>query len=241
MARVPRGVVDADGRQAVVHDQEGALVALDLTNGAVLWHHAPSLRPCALLAGTVVAVRITPSPALAVVLLDAVTGQDRWESEPISLESWVRCTLDDTPDFTLRTETDEAADAVLIHWHARGSYRGGAAPSPQVLAAAAREARGVLRVDVAAPSVDALPEAEAAGSLSAPEAEALDAGAQAPVPPAAADVLDRSQVGDQWLELAFEPDSGAVVLRAVDPPTAAVRWAVEVDHTTTRRAPKLRP
>ncbi|WP_189787806.1 PQQ-binding-like beta-propeller repeat protein [Streptomyces capitiformicae] len=57
-------------------------MALDLENGALLWRHGPSLRPCALLAGSIVALRISPAPTLVVVVLDAATGEDRWTSEP---------------------------------------------------------------------------------------------------------------------------------------------------------------
>lgn len=239
MARVPRGVVDARGRQAVVHDHEGALMALDVESGALLWRHGPSLRPCALIADSVVALRIGPSPTLVVVVLDAATGEERWTSEPVDLPPWARCTLNDTRDFALRTETDE--DAVVIHWVARSWYGGGAAPSARVLEESRREAHGALRVVPAGPhAVEVLPEAEAAP-------EPADADVPPSVPPAipptppAVDVLDQSPVGDTRVELALRPDPGAIVLRAVDPLTGIVKWEVELDRTTPKRAPRLPP
>jgi hypothetical protein len=241
-------VVDARGRQAVVHDYEGALMALDLENGALLWRHGPSLRPCALLADLVVTLRISPAPTLVIVVLDAATGADRWTSEPVDLPSWARCTLDDTRDFTLRTEV--ADDAVVLRWVARTWYRGGAAPSARVLEESRRTAHGVLRVGLAgAPSLEVLPEAEAEAEAWA-EAEALpdtaDADVPPPVPPAASSdrqsaVLDRSMVGGKRMELLFRPDSGAVLLRAVDPRTGTLAWEVELERATPRRAPRLRP
>ncbi len=213
-------------------------MALDLESGALLWRHGPSLRPCALIADSVVALRISPSPTLVVVVLDAATGEDRWTSEPVDLPPWARCTLNDTRDFTLRTETDE--DAVLIHWVARTWYDGGAPPSARVLEESRREAHGAMRVVPADPhAVEVLPEAEALP-------ESADAGVPPLVPPAAppsqsaADVLDQSPVGDMRVELALRPDSGAIVLRAVAPLTGMVKWEVELDHATTRRAPRLR-
>ncbi|WP_406864684.1 PQQ-binding-like beta-propeller repeat protein [Streptomyces sp. HUAS MG47] len=242
MTRVPRGVVDEHGRQAVVHDHEGALMALDLETGALLWRRDPPLRPCALHAGSVVALRIGRAPALVVVVLDAASGADRWVSEPVALPPWARCTLDDTPEFTLRTEPD--GEAVVLRWVARSRYGGGAAPSAQVLEESRREAHGALRVDPARSGrVEVLPEAEAL------PASVDGAAAEVPprVPPEAppyerpAGVLDESLVGGVRVELVRRPDSGAVVLRAADPRTGARRWEVELDRTTPRRAPRLPP
>lgn len=215
-------------------------MALDLENGAVLWRHGPSLRPCALLAGSVVALRISPSPTLVVVVLDAATGEDRWTSEPVDLPPWARCTLDDTRDFTLRTEA--ADDAVVLRWIVRTWYRGGAAPSARVLEESRRTAHGALRVDLAgSPSLEVLAEAKAEALP-----ETADADVAPPVPPAASSdrqsaVLDQSLVGDKRMELLLRPDSGAVVLRAVDPRTGMLVWEVELDRATPRRAPRLRP
>lgn len=202
-----------------------------MESGAPLWRHGPSLRPCALIADSVVALRISPAPTLVFVVLDAATGEDRWTSEPVDLPPWARCTLDDTRDFTLRTEPDE--DAVTIHWIARTRYEGGAAPSARVLEESRREAHGAVRVVPSDPrAVEVLP---------------ADADVPPPAPPAdppaqsAADVLDQSLVGDMRVELVLRPDAGAIVLRAVAHPTGTVKWEVELDHATTRRAPKLRP
>lgn len=252
MARIPRGVVDARGRRAVVHDYEGALMALDLENGALLWRHGPSLRPCSLLADLVVTLRIGPAPTLVVVVLDAATGEDRWTSEPVDLPSWARCTLDDTRDFTLRTE--EADDAVVLRWVVRTWYRGGAAPSARILEESRHTAQGAVRVHLAGSlSLEVLPEEEAgaeawAGAWGEPEAlpETAEADVPPPVPPAASSdrrsaVLDQSTVGDKRMELLLRPDSGAVLLRAADPRTGTLAWEVELDRATPRRAPRLRP
>ncbi|QQM46322.1 hypothetical protein [Streptomyces liliifuscus] len=213
-------------------------MALDLESGVPLWRRGRGLRPCALLAGSVVALRISRSPTLVVVVFDAATGEDRWTSEPVDLPPWARCALDDTRDFSVRTETDE--DIVVIHWVARSWYVGGAAPSPQALKESRREAHGTLRVDPAGPPVEILPEVEA-------PPEPADAGAPPLVPPsapssqAAADVLDQSRVGDVRVELALRSDSGAIVLRAMNPRTGTLNWEVELDDATTRRAPRLPP
>ncbi|WP_345483686.1 PQQ-binding-like beta-propeller repeat protein [Streptomyces roseoviridis] len=301
-------MVDERGRRAVVHDHEGALIALDLENGAPLWRHEPSLRPCALLVGSVVALRISPSPTLVVVVLDADTGEDRWASERVALPPWARCTLDDSSGFSLRTET--GADFVVLRWTVRASYRGGAAPSSRVLEESRHTASGAVRVALTdPPSLAVLPEAEAGADAEAetdaraaawsegktdpeadaragawpegktdpeadagaaawsegetdPEAdagvraadgadaralpEADDGGVPAPVPPKAPSagqsiVLDQCLVGERRLELVLRRDAGIVVLRAADARTGTPAWEVELDRTTPRRAPRLRP
>ncbi|MCB5167439.1 hypothetical protein LG634_21740 [Streptomyces bambusae] len=229
-------------------------MALDLENGALLWRHGPGLRPCALLAGSVVTLRIVPSPVLTVVVLDAVTGKDRWTSEPVDLPPWARCTLDDTREFTLRTE--EGDDAVVLRWVARTWYRGGAAPSTAVLEDSRRTAHGALRVTLAgagSPSLEVLPAATAgaeawaeAGAEAAGVPQAAGADVPPSVPPAASSdrqpsVLDQSLVGDKRMQLLLHPGSGAVVLRAAHARTGTLAWEVELDRETTRRAPRLRP
>ncbi|MEU8619081.1 hypothetical protein [Streptomyces sp. NPDC048623] len=242
MASIPRGVVDERGRQAVVHDHEGALMALDLESGALLWRHGPGMRPCALHAGSVVALRIGAAPELVVVVLDAGSGADRWEAEPVALPSWARCTLDDTREFALSAEP--VGDAVVLRWVARSWYGGGAAPSARVLEESRREAHGALRVDPArAGRVEVLPvpaEADVPPPVP-PEAPPHPPHPSYPPYQQPPDVVDQSVVGDLRLELARRADSGAVVLRAVDPRTGTRAWEVELDRTTPQRAPRLPP
>jgi hypothetical protein len=226
----PRGVADAQGARAVVHDRQGTLIALDPRTGRVAWRAGHGLRPCALVAATVVAVRIDapgePGEPLVVVLLDADDGGRRWASAPIALPSWARPALDDTDAFTLDADADAAdAQVVVLRWTARSAYQGGAAPGPERLAAASHEARGAVRVDLRGPpSVTPLPEPPPVPETGEP-------------PPSAV------RVGDLTVELAVRPaPSGvAVVLRGTKPPAETPVWEVVLDETPPPRAPPLRP
>ncbi|MFI0924721.1 PQQ-binding-like beta-propeller repeat protein [Streptomyces sp. NPDC021012] len=235
MPRIPRGVADASAGRAVVHDRQGTLIALDLKTGAVLWRRGRALRPCAIVAGNVVALHVGVSPVLEVELLDAGEGTELWTSPALALPEWARPALQDSPEFTVSTTGER--DPLVIRWTARALYRGGAPPGPDVAGSQPREAHGALRVGVAAPSVEPL-----TGTAAETETEAETV--PPPHPPLAADVLDYGQVGDLRVELTVRPGSGgedAVVLRAVDARTASKVWEVVLDETAETRPRRLRP
>ncbi|MDN5859809.1 MAG: hypothetical protein L0H84_14425, partial [Pseudonocardia sp.] len=191
MDRIPRGVVDG-ARLAAVHDRSGVVVALDPITGQVRWRAGRGLRPCAIVAGTIVAVRPVQPPALEVVVLAEDDGRELWTAPAIDLPDWARPALDDTPAFELTASAGD--DGIVLRWAARAGYEGGAAPSPERLAAARREAAGVMRVDLANRDVEPLP-----GALVANEPP------DAPAPPApalGADVVDHTSVREVRVELA---------------------------------------
>ncbi|MFF0473440.1 PQQ-binding-like beta-propeller repeat protein [Streptomyces sp. NPDC004284] len=230
-------MADGSAGRAVVHDRQGTLIALDLETGAVLWRRGRALRPCAIVAGNVVALHVGASPALEVELLDADEGTELWTSPALALPEWAHPTLQDSPEFTVSTAEEQ--DPLVIRWTARALYRGGAPPGPDVAGSQHREAHGALRVGVATPSVEPLP-----GTATGAEAETEAEVAPPPHPPLAADVLDHGQVGDLRLELTVRPgsgDEGAVVLRAVDTRTASTVWEAVLDETAERRPRRLRP
>lgn len=232
MPRIPRGVADASAGRAVVRDRQGTLIALDLETGAVLWRQGRDLRPCALVAGTVVALRV--GSLVHVELLGMDEGTERWTSPPVALPAWARPTLHDSPEFSVDAEGDQ--DPVVLRWTARALYRGGAPPGPDVAGSQPRTAHGALRIGVASPSTE--PQA-----WTATEAES-EAEVPPRPPPLAADVLEYGQVGDLRMELTVRPGSAgenAVVLRAVDARTASAVWEVVLDETAESRPRKLRP
>lgn len=240
MTPIPRGVVD-DARLAVVRDREGQLIALDPTTGEVRWRRGRGVRPCAIAAGTVLAVSIVgepgeSTPALTVVAMAEDDGRELWRARMANLPDWARPGLEDSTDFTLTAEM--RGDAVVLQWVARAAYRGGAAADPERVAAHAREAAGAVRVDVASMSVQ---------PIAAPRADEVDAGssAAAAAPALDADVVEAAETEALRVELAVvgrgPGHGGDVVLRGVDRASGDRRWEVVLDHAPRSGPAPLRP
>jgi hypothetical protein len=239
--RIPRGIVD-DGRLAVVHDRDGAVVALDPTTGEVRWRRGRGLRPCAAVAGAVVAVSIRPpasggAPGLGVVVLAEDDGRERWSAPAVELPDWARPGLDDSPQFALGCTVVDG-DHVVLRWQARASYGGGAAAGPERIAAAEREAAGAVRIDLTGRRVEEVPvDAPVTGAGEEPT----------PVPGLAPEVVGYGEAEALRVELAVVPGGpsdapgDAVVLRGVDPQAGDLRWEVVLDEAVHPRPPKLRP
>jgi PQQ-like domain len=227
---IPLGVAD-DGRLAVVRTREGTLLAIDPATGSTRWRAGSGLRPCAVTAGAVVAVRLRSASPPAVVVLDASDGSELWSAaipaaapleaaDPSSLE--LDCALRD--------------DEVLLRWATSTHYEGGAAPSRRLLAEHSSRASGGARIDLRARSVTVTGPPDADPGVG--EAAASAAPAAAAVGP---DVVQHGRLGDLRLELATPPATGSVVLRGVDAASDAVVWEVVVDEQARRRPPPLRP
>jgi hypothetical protein len=226
-----------DARLAVVRDREGQVIALDPTTGEVRWRRGRGLRPCAITAGTVLAVAVEApgerTPALTVVAMAEDDGREQWSARMADLPEWARPGLDDSAEFTLTAEV--RGGGVVLRWTARDAYRGGAAADPERVAAHAREAAGAVRVDLASRSVQpvAAPAADEARAVSR-TAAALDA-----------DVVEAADTGALRVELAVvgrgPGDVDDVVLRGVDRASGDRRWEVVLDRAPRSGPTPLRP
>ncbi|HEU4396683.1 MAG TPA: PQQ-binding-like beta-propeller repeat protein [Actinomycetota bacterium] len=229
--RFPRGVADPGAARAFVRDRAGTVLALDLATGEVLWRAGPGLRPLSVVGDMVVAARIARRNAIELVMLDAEDGRELRASEPLTLPDWAPASLDDTPDYALRTE--EEGRTVVLRWTAQARYRGGAPPSPTVQAAAEREASGAARVDVDSGAVEPLPEpAVAPGPAGEPAA------------PSGPDVLEQADIGGTRFQLVVRDGAeGSVqtLIRAVDRGSGRTMWETVIDEAPRRRPRPPRP
>jgi len=230
--RFPRGVADPAAMRAFVHDRVGSVLALDLATGAVAWRAGTALRPLSVVGEVLVTARVAPRGAIEIVMLDAEDGHRLRVSKPLALPDWAQPSLDDTPDFSLRAETEDRA--VLLHWAASAGYRGGAAPSAKVLTAAERQARGAARVQVDSGALEPLPESAAAPEhLGEPVAPVSDP-----------EVLEQRDIGAKRFQLVARGGAGKsvqVLVRAVDHVTGRTVWETVIDEEPARRPRPLRP
>lgn len=232
-ARFPRGIADPSGERAFLRDQAGALVALDLRSGKVLWRTSAPMRPLLARDGKVVAAHPAGAHALEIAVLDAADGKQLKLSEPLALPDWIKVALDNTRDFILDAEEEDGA--LILRWAAETRYRGGAAPSAKVLKAAERGAGGAARVDLTTGAVEELPDA---GAELPEEPPAATSGAAAP------DVVEQREIGDKSFHLlARKMPSGTIqmLVRALDPKSSRTLWETIVDEAAARPPKPPRP
>jgi hypothetical protein len=231
MQRIPRGVAD-DDRLAVVANRAGELIALDPTTGAVRWRQGRGLRPCAVTATAVVALRRDDPNGPAVVVLDKENGGELWTASLPTVPEWAYPGSPDDPSFSLDCTVE--GEQVLLRWAATSGYTGGAAPSPRTLHEHTRDAHGAVRLHLTSRSL----EPAAGGDLVARvQEQAVAAAASGHL---GADVLDAGRVGDVRVELATPAATDAVVLRGVGAADDTVIWELALDPKA-RRPPPLRP
>lgn len=149
-ASLPRGIADARGLVGFVSAGEG-VERLDLRTGQQVWSSGLARYPVALWRSRLLALQPSAGPsAVQLVALDAVRpGPVLLSSAPIPL-----------PPDLLRDErhglvgVTVADDVVTLQWAAEQAYEGGAPPPEHVERAAARPARGLVRVSLRTGSVE---------------------------------------------------------------------------------------
>jgi hypothetical protein len=131
----PGGVVDAGLQHALWRSGNGQIVALSLADGQVRWRSGEPLWP--LLVGHGLAVGLTESPArvVALELLGAGAGRERWRSEPLP---WPDGVVAPPGNAASALHAGWLDDSILLCWQLRPVYTGGAAPGASRAKPAAR-------------------------------------------------------------------------------------------------------
>jgi hypothetical protein len=147
-----RGVADREQRSGYVADA-GGIVAVRLDDGGALWRNPAADRPL-ICDGDRLAAASGHENAFELVVLDA-GGEPVLVSAPVVLPECVTVVSWRPETFRM---TASISDAELrLEWEARTRYQGGAAPSPQIRAAAAQDATGAVAIDLRSGAVAPLP------------------------------------------------------------------------------------
>ena len=230
----PRGVADPDASRAYVRAGAGAVMALDLTSGEVLWRSPiGNLRPLTIVKDMLVTARMVKPAALELVVLDTADGRVLRVSKPLPLPDWARPSPDDTPEFILRAEAE--AQSAVIRWSARARYQGGAPPTAQVRESYEREAHGGARVDLETGAIELLDEEiDNAAAFAREAAKSV----------AEADVLEQQEIGDKRFQLVAQAETDGtvkVLLRAIERKSGKMLWQSLLEEAPLRRPKPLRP
>ena len=166
--------------------------------------------------------RTTASGRLELALLDPAGGDGERDLGPLPVPGWAAQEWDHGGGFVAAAEPGDRTPRVT--WRATRRYHGGAGPSPELNAATGTEASGVVQVDVAAGSLQAVQEVDAAPP------EAAD-GSGGPAAAGPVYTLDARASAD---------GTTAVVLSASLEGAAEPVWETVLDRRVSRRPGPLR-
>jgi hypothetical protein len=228
----PRGIANPGTSRAYVHDMSGTLLALDLATGKILWRLSGGLRPLAVVADKLVAARVTAPRTVEMVIVDTDDGRLRRVTKPLPLPNWVRPSMENSPEFSLRAKPEDRS--LIIDWAAEGHYQGGAPPSARVRQAYEHAAHGAARVDLETGELEILDENKQTQDASPPQSP------PSPDP----DVLEQQEIGDKRFQLVAErgeDSSVRTLLRAIDLKSGETAWETLIEKSPLRRPKSLRP
>ncbi len=176
----PGGVADATLQHALWRDRSGRLVAVRLADGLLLWRSAQPLMssvssvplvPLLLGHGLALGLALAPARVVALALAGDAAGAERWRSDPLPWPEWAARL--EAPSAAMAVQAGWLDDRIVLRWHLRPVYGGGAAPGPARAKAAA--AVGSCLLDAADGTLHEAP----AGLASASSEPLLQAPSQA--------------------------------------------------------------
>jgi hypothetical protein len=206
----PRGVADTEGLMGFMADAVGGTLAIDLHTGAVLWRTTAASRPLMVLGQRLVAQGLVDDRpnTLRIVLLDVTRqGQPILISDPVVFPEWVSVATATEESFSFGVHAERGQ--LLLKWEAHTRYRGGAAPTDRILLQAARDAEGLVLVNLESGTVRTL----------TPEEEAIHRTRQTAQSPAAPNWAVRDPSAEPWVAgtkralLVWEEIDGELSLR----------------------------
>jgi hypothetical protein len=154
---LPGGVADADGKVGYVVNEKGGINALDLESGKILWTYEGPAKPLIAFEKKL-AVQVPIKDKGNQVRIDILDTGDKGktlrEGKTISFPDWVVTGLTHGRSFSSSAFVD--GDNLYLRWEAHAFYAGGAAPTPEILQAAKKDARGVASVSLDSGRVEML-------------------------------------------------------------------------------------
>ena len=200
---LPQGIADPAGRTGFFAAGAESIEAISLADGSLLWRAVAFIRPL-IASGHRLAAQAPSVPkksnALRIVLLDVTRrGESVLTSDPVLLPEWVDCLSSDPEIFQCRARLE--VRALVLAWEAHGRYSGGVPPPRQVVQQAARDASGLVRMDLETGRIEA---------VAAPPSISQATLREADTPSSSPDVIWHTepwQIGDRLAALAMKEES----------------------------------
>lgn len=227
-------IIDHNGVRGYIRAPSGAVLAIDLVDGEVLWRIKTGSWPLLAWSAKLIAARVPAPHAIAMVVLEASSGREGSISQPLLLPEWIEVSLTDESVFSLRARGE--GGIVEVHWRAHARYRGGAAPSARVLENSARDAEGAFQFDVETGEIEVIPAAAGRGARLAEAPAASSAASTEP------DVIEQHDIGNRRFQLvARTAEKTELLVRALDLENWQTLWETAVEEASSRGPRPLRP
>jgi hypothetical protein len=216
--RFPGGIRDAAGRRAYLEISPGEVVAIDLSNGTMVWRRARIGQPVA--ATPTRLLTLDPNGKSFVLrLLDAATGADTGRIENFGMPDWA--VQAGTAADAVQVDTEETPTGIRLTWRLRRPYRGGAPPPASIAAKHSEESVGAVVVDPESGRFVPVTDFAPPRPRTAPTAAELGPHAK-PAP----NIVAFERVGDRLFTLKAEtmPGKRTVTLEARDASNGSMLW-----------------
>lgn len=138
--------VTPDHKFVLVPAKGGGVEALALTTGKAIWTNKTAGQVAGAsnkLVFVWVAEEKKPN-VFRVHSFEVATGRELGKSDPIEMPDWASTVKEPGRKFSVQTRDD--GDLAVVAWEAGTFYAGGAAPTPEILAAAKKDAAAVVWV-----------------------------------------------------------------------------------------------
>ena len=149
-AAVPLAAADfavtPDLKLVYVPAKGGGIEAIDLASGKIMWSNKNAHNVAGAsnaLAFAWVADEKKPN-VFRIAAFDAMIGREKGTSDPIEMPEWATTAKAPGRAFSVKARDD--GDLAVVAWEAGAFYAGGAAPTPEVLAAAKKNAAAMVWV-----------------------------------------------------------------------------------------------
>ncbi len=153
----PNGVSDPDGKVGYVANGAGGIAALDLLTGKTLWSSDEASRPLLVAKNRLIAesVESTSRNIFQISVIDTKQKGKLLYHASVPFPSWVEIAAANNNEFSMDVTLNDNC-VVVIRWQAQSRYKGGAPPPEQIEQRDAKNASGVVHIDLETGKVESL-------------------------------------------------------------------------------------
>jgi hypothetical protein len=153
---LPQGIADPAGHTGFFASADGAIEAVDLASGKVLWRTHEAQRPLLLDGDRLLAQAGTKRNRLRILRFDpSRNGACDFESDPVVFPGWVVTGEAHGCSFAALWQIEK--HHLVLEWEASAWYAGKTPPAPEEYLAARKHAAGMARIDLRTGQVEILP------------------------------------------------------------------------------------